>query len=77
MGDFHVVLADHGVVHSCVDACMAKELLNLFDGHAFVDCTGGEGSAEFVRMDLVEAQPLPHFSQADFNATDLQTIMGL
>jgi len=50
---FYIRLIDHGVVHGCVNFDMAKQVLNLFDGHAFIYGTCRQCSSEFMRMDFI------------------------
>lgn len=56
---------------------MTKELLNLLNGHTFVDGHGGQGAAEFMRVDFVEVQLSTNFAQTDFYTADQQPTVGL
>ena len=55
MGNLHIILAYHGVLHRCIDLRMAQELLHLLDWHTLIYGTGSQCSAEFMRMNVVEA----------------------
>ena len=77
MRQFHVVLVDHGIVHGGVDFDVTEKLLDLFDGHAFVDGHGGQCPAELVGLHPWHLGFFAYLAQADFDARDLQPTMRL
>ena len=77
MRQFHVVLIDHGIVHGGVDFDVTEELLDLLDGHSFVDGHGGQCPAELVGMHPRHFGLFANLAQADLNARDLQATMRL
>ena len=40
MGDLYISLIDHSILQGCIYALMPKELLNLFEGHVFINVNG-------------------------------------
>lgn len=54
---------------------MAKEHLDLFDGHAFVDCLCGKRSSELMRVDPFQIKLAPQFSKQRLDAANLQSLV--
>ena len=52
----YIILIDHGILQGCIDALVAEELLDLFDGHTLIDGHGGQGASEFVRVGPMDIQ---------------------
>ena len=77
MRQFHVVLVDHGIMHGGVDFDVTEELLDLLDGHAFVDGHGGQCPAELVGMYPWHLGFFANLAQANFDTRDLQPTMRL
>ena len=71
MRQFHVVLVNHGIVHGGIDFDVSKELLDLLDGHAFVDGHGGQCPVELVGMHPWHLGFLANLAQAHLHARDL------
>lgn len=53
---------------------MPQELLQLLDGHSFIDCHRCKRPSELVRVNPVDAKVLPECSESFFYAVDLQAI---
>ena len=68
MRQFYVVLVDHGIVHGGVDFDVAEELLDLLNGHAFVDGHGCQCPAELVGMHPWHLGFLANLAQAYLDA---------
>ena len=77
MGHFHIDLIHFRIMEGGVDFDVAENALDLFYGHPFVYSHGGEGPAEFVRMNLVQPNALANSSETDFNSADCQSVVGL
>ena len=75
MGLFDIVLIDNRILHGRINLRMTENLLNLLNGHAFVNGSGGHRAAELMRMDTVNAKRTPQDTQADFDAADLQAMV--
>ena len=75
MCKFDIVLVDDGIMERGVDAYMAEQTLNLFDGHSLVDGHGCQRATEFVRMHFRDVELLPQFSYTEFDSTDGQPIV--
>ena len=71
----YFILIHHGILQRGIDALMAKELLDLFDGHALVNGHGCQGAPELVRMDFRYTQATPQLPQSDLHTADLQPVM--
>lgn len=50
---------------------MAKEYLDLFDGHPFVDCLCSKRSPELMGMDPSHVKLAPQFSEQCLDAANL------
>ena len=75
MGHFHINLIYFRIVESGVDFDVAENALNLFYRHSFVYGHCGEGSAEFVWVNLVQSNAFAYCSETDFNSADCQSVV--
>ncbi len=75
MRRLYIVLIHNSVVHGGVDLGVTEDLLDLFDGHSFVDGAGSHGPPELVRMDVGNMQFPSELAEADLDAADLQSRM--
>ena len=75
MGHFHIDLIHFRIVESGVDFYVSENALDLFYWHTFVYGHCGEGSAEFVWVNLVQSNTLTYCSETDFNTTDCQSVV--
>ena len=73
---FDVCLIDHRVVHGGVYFYMTEQALDLLNGHAFINRTGGKRPAEFVRMHLLHIRFAANLFQAGFDAAIQQPFVG-
>lgn len=77
MRHFHIDLIHFRIVEGGVDFDVTENALDLFYGHSFVYCHRGEGSAELVRVNLVQSNTLAYGSETNFNTADCQSVIRL
>ena len=77
MGHFHINLIYFRIVESGVDFDVAENALNLFYRHSFVYGHCGEGSAEFVWVNLVQSNAFAYCSETDFNSAYCQSVIRI
>jgi len=77
MGHFHIGLIHFCIVEGGVDFDVSENALDLFYWHTFVYGHCGKGSAEFVRVNLVQPDTLADRSETDFNSADCQSVVWL
>ena len=75
MGHFHIDLIHFCIVESSVDFDVSENALDLFYWHTFVYGHCGEGSAEFVRVNLVQSNAFAYCAESDFNSVDCQSVV--
>ena len=75
MGNLHIVLIHHCVLHCGVNFGMTEEPLHLFYRHAFVDGACRQRSSELMWMHLCDTELPSQLSQSYFHATDLQSVV--
>ena len=75
MGNFHIVLIYHCVLHCGVNFGMAEEPLHLFYRHSFVDGACRQRSSELMWMHLCDTELPSQLSQSYFHSTDLQPVV--
>lgn len=54
MRNLNITFIHHRILQCSVDFGVSKELLNLLNGHAFVNCHRCKCSAELVRMGFLD-----------------------
>ena len=77
MGNFDVILVNHSILQSGIDALVTEQLLYLLDRHTLVNCRGRKRSSEFMRMHFAQVKFSAQFAQTNFDATDQQPVIRM
>ena len=73
----NIILIDHGILKGSVNALVPKELLDLLNGHAFINCHCSQGPPELMGMNLMKAEVTANLPQANLNTTNLEPFKRL
>ena len=77
MSNLYVALFNHCVLQGRIYSPVPQELLQLLDGHTFVNCYCCQSSSEFMRVHLGDTKLPSVLTKTNLYATDLQALMGL